>query len=72
MPIHPSYECHCAIPVPLMHKTEDTGMCSACNNVYDERLYEMRLRQHVPGLEGSSLHEIMQHLSPHYRSITAA
>jgi len=40
--------CHCTVPSPWMHLGEDTGLCRACRLVYDQRLYEMRLRQHVP------------------------
>lgn len=75
MPIHPSWVCHCQTPVPLIHLGEDTGLCSVCNCVYDERLYEMRLRQHSklpPGLhEGASLHEIMVAVSPEYKAASA-
>lgn len=47
--IKDQYICHCTIPVPRLHKGEDTGLCSACSGVYDENLYERRLRQNVPG-----------------------
>ena len=69
--IHPDYLCHCQVPRMQVHGGEETGLCDICNGVYDERLYEMRLRQHVAGIEGETLSEILANLDPTYRALVS-
>lgn len=69
MPLHPEYKCKCQAPNLQRHLGEDTGLCSSCNLVYDEALYEMRLRQHVEGFTHESVHEYLLTVDPHYRSL---
>lgn len=61
MPLPPQQICRCRISTPLYDKDgADSGLCS-CGGVYDERLYEMQLRKHWPGLpENADLQEILQ------------
>lgn len=69
MALHPSYECQCHIPRPLIVDDEDSGLCAACSYVYDPRLYEMRLRQHVEGFRWGSLDEMLIEIDPAYRRL---
>jgi hypothetical protein len=71
MKLHPSYECRCSIPTPLMHLGEDTGLCHGCNGVYDASLYERRLRQHCDGIVGDDLDEILRAVDPNYAQLVA-
>ena len=61
--------CRCQVPRPLHHEGEDTGLCQACNLVYDERLYEMRVRQHVPNWHYETLHDWFEDVDPYYQSL---
>lgn len=70
--LKPSYECHCMHPVPLIHLGEDVGLCRACNMVYDETLYEMRLREHTYGYTWSSLHDFLMETDQAYRLLPTA
>lgn len=73
MSLNPKWVCGCIPYVPLMVDDEETGICSVCTYIYDERLYTMRLRQHWndpdnPIPEGTEdLDEILRALSPDYR-----
>ncbi len=69
MPLHPAYVCSCTVPVPKMHLGEDTGLCEACTMVYDENLYEKRLRQHTPGYTADNLHEFLKEVDPAYAAL---
>ena len=69
MPLHPSYSCSCQHPNPQKYKGEETGLCTSCNLVYDDRLYEMRLRQHVTGFTYDSLDDFLNEVDPIYRSL---
>lgn len=69
MALHESYVCHCNVPRPRMEKGEDSGLCETCNGVYDENLYEKRLRQHVPDYHYETVHDYLMDASPHYRSL---
>lgn len=73
MPLHPNYKCQCEIATPRIVDGEDSGLCAGCDRIYDERLYEARLRQHVQGLrEGAELDEILQTVNPElYAQITS-
>jgi hypothetical protein len=71
MALKPGMMCSCQIPVPLLHMGEDTGMCKTCNLVYDERLYEMRIRQHVSDWHYDNLHQWFEEVSPFYQSLPA-
>jgi hypothetical protein len=68
--LHPTYVCHCVVPNPKMHNGEDTGLCEACNCVYDENLYEMRLRQHTPNYTYADLDEFMRAADPEYAALS--
>ena len=69
------YQCHCMVPVPLMADSpttgapEDTGLCQACDMVYDESLYEKRLRQYLSGYTYDSLHDYLEANDPVYQTI---
>lgn len=60
------------VPRPLMHLGEDTGLCAACNMVYDARLYEMRLHQHKKDFNYDSLDAYFREMSPIYRRLVGA
>ena len=64
--LDPRYMCQCTITVPKIHMGEDTGLCEACNMVYDESLYEMRLRQHVPNYTYADLDSFLRAKDPAY------
>jgi hypothetical protein len=51
----------------MVHLGEDTGLCAACNGVYDERLYEMRCRQHVPNFTFDDLEDYLASKDPSYQ-----
>lgn len=57
--LRPEFVCNCQVSNPLIHLGEDTGLCAACNGIYDERLYEMRLHQHVANFTWSSVEEYL-------------
>ena len=67
--LHTSYQCHCTVPVPKMHLNEDTGLCQACNGVYDESLYEMRLRQHTSDFVYEDLDSFLKEIDPNYAAL---
>jgi hypothetical protein len=52
-----------------MHNGEDTGLCQVCNCVYDENLYEMRLRQHTPNYTYADLDDFMRAADPAYAAL---
>ena len=54
------------MPVPLNHLGEDTGLCQACNMVYDENLYERRLRQHTANYTYTDLDAFLREVKPDY------
>jgi hypothetical protein len=69
MPLHATYVCHCTVPVPKSHLGEDTGLCEACNMIYDENLYEMRLRQHTPNYTYPDLDAFLTDFDPNYAAL---
>jgi hypothetical protein len=71
-PVHPSYLCHCQIPTPQRHLAEETGLCEGCHGIFDQRLYEMRLRQHVSSFTYDSLDEFLRAVDPNYRRLVSA
>ena len=76
MPLHPSYVCNCAVPVPktvpspTTFQPEDSGLCEACNGVYDENLYEMMIRQYQPGYDYATLHDFLKEVDPNYAALS--
>lgn len=62
------YMCHCTVPTPLEHVGEDSGLCSSCGLIYDERLYGYRLRTYVPSFHYGSVDEFLTSVDPSYRS----
>jgi hypothetical protein len=74
MPLISKWVCGCIPYVPMVVEGEETGLCSICSYVYDERLYAMRLRQHWsnpdnPIPEGvEDLGDILQAIDPAYRA----
>jgi hypothetical protein len=69
--LHTNYQCHCQVPVPGIVEGEDTGLCASCKYVYDERLYEMRLRQHVPDWHYDTIDQYLTEVDPVYRALVA-
>lgn len=69
--LHPAYVCTCQVPRPKMHLGEDTGLCEACNLVYDESLYEMRLRQHTPNYTYETLDDFLRAFDERYAQLSA-
>ena len=69
--LHPSRQCACQVTVPLVYRGEDTGLCAACDMVYDESLYERRLRQHVSGYTYESLSDFLAANDPEYRALVS-
>lgn len=69
--VHSSYLCSCQIPKAFIYMGEDTGLCSYCNGVYDENLYERRLRQHVKGFQHESVHDFLMATDIRYQAIFA-
>jgi hypothetical protein len=65
--LKPGYRCECTHPVPLVHLGEDTGLCQACTMVYDEGLYEMRLRQHVTNWTWETIHDFLMETDQRYQ-----
>ncbi len=76
--LHPDYQCKCSVPHPLHHESrngedQDTGLCVACNGVYDERLYEMRIRENVHELPAfETLDELLRKIDPRYQQLVRA
>lgn len=70
MQLHPDYKCQCQAPNLQRHLGEDTGLCVACNGVYDEDLYEKRLRQHVENWDYESVHDFLMDVDPRYQALT--
>lgn len=60
------YICHCTVPTPLEHVGEDSGLCSSCGLIYDERLYGNRLRKYVPAFNYESVDEFLTKVDPGY------
>lgn len=69
--LHPSYVCSCEVPRPKIHLGEDTGLCEVCNLIYDENLYEMRLRQHTPNYVYDSLDDFLKAFDERYASLSS-
>lgn len=73
MRVHPAYVCKCEVPRPLTDDRfgpqEDTGLCGICNGIYDENLYERRLRQHQKDFHWDTMHEFLMDVDPHYASL---
>lgn len=69
--LHPDYICKCNVPRLKRHLGEDTGLCDICNCIYDQQLYEMRLRQHVAGFTYADLDEFLKANDAHYAALTA-
>jgi hypothetical protein len=74
--LHASYICGCATTTPLIHAcpqhgAEETGICSSCTGIYDERLFEARTRQHVENYHWDSVHEYLMEVQPHYKMINS-
>jgi hypothetical protein len=67
--LNPAYQCQCQVTVPLMHLGEDTGLCQGCNYIYDENLYEMRLRQHTPNYTYDTLDDFLRVFDPQYAAL---
>lgn len=72
MNLHPNYVCQCRVPRPKIWHGEDSGLCDICSYVYDERLYEMRLRQHVPNFTYDSINDFLTEVDETYRSLAQA
>lgn len=70
--VHPSYLCTCQAPRLKRHLGEDTGICDICNLIYDQQLYEMRLRQHVAGYTYNDLDEFLIAQDPQYAALRLA
>jgi len=66
MPVHPSYCCDCRYSSPLIHLGQDTGLCAVCSGVYDEQLYYMRLREHIPNFTYETVDEYLRAVDRHY------
>lgn len=71
MPLHPDYKCQCQVPHLQRHLGEDTGLCEGCTLVYDESLYEKRLRQHVSGWDYDSIHDFLMDVDPAYQALNS-
>jgi len=69
MAVHPSYCCRCQIPKSVVYLGEDTGLCFYCRGIYDQQLYERRLRQHVKGFTYDTLHDFLTDVDPNYRRL---
>ncbi len=52
--------CGCSVTAPLFDNDgQESGLCK-CGGIYDDRLYEMNLRKHWPGLpENADLEECL-------------
>ncbi len=48
---------------------QDSGMCEACDMIYDERLYEARLRQYTPNYTYESLDDYLSAVDPRYAAL---
>jgi len=70
--LHSAYQCRCAVPVPFMYLGTDSGLCRSCTMIYDENLYERRLRQYVPKWEYDSVHHYLFDVVPAYRRLNHA
>jgi uncharacterized membrane protein len=62
MALRTEYVCNCRVSSPLIHLGEDTGLCQACNGIYDDRLYEMRLHQHVANFKWDSIEDFLNEI----------
>jgi hypothetical protein len=69
--LHEAYECRCEHPHPQIVKGEDSGLCQGCGLIYDPRLYETRLRQHVKGWDYDSLDAYLREVDSNYRQLVA-
>lgn len=68
-PLKDAYVCKCGVPRLRRHLGQDSGLCDICNLVYDEPLYEMRLREHATGLPDGDLDAILSVVDPHYQAL---
>jgi hypothetical protein len=65
MTLDPRDVCHCpSTPLPMYYLGEEVGICLLCRGIYDERLYYMRLRQHVAGFTYDSVGEYLRAADP--------
>lgn len=80
--LHEGYKCRCHVHTPMFVNTqthavgsnmgvgyEESGICFACRKIYDERLYEMRLRQHNSSLPEGDLDTILSEIDPNYQKL---
>jgi hypothetical protein len=70
--LHEGYQCKCTYPHPQMEKGQDSGLCESCGMIYDERLYEARLRQYTPNYTFESLHDYLITVDPRYQALVGA
>lgn len=66
------YICHCTNPHPKMEHGEDSGLCQTCNGIYDERLYEARLRQYTPNYNFENIHDYLMVADPNYVALVGS
>jgi hypothetical protein len=69
MQLKAEYKCRCVTPRLQRHLKEDTGLCESCGFVYDENLYWMRIRQHVPNVTAKDLDEFLTQEDPNYAAL---
>lgn len=67
--VDPRYMCQCTFPHPHMEHGQDSGLCQSCSFIYDERLYEARLRQYTPNYTYDSIHEYLLDVDPNYKAL---
>ena len=78
--VHDSYMCKCANPNPSLEAEvngrkitgQDTGLCKTCGMIYDERLYETRLRQYIPNFTFETVDAYLREVDPRYAALPAA
>jgi rubredoxin len=67
-----AYVCHCENPHPRLEHGQDSGLCQTCGMVYDERLYEARLRQFTPNYTFENLHDYLLTADPKYAALAGS
>lgn len=67
--VHDDYICKCKTPRLQKYLGEESGLCTICGYIYDARLYETRLRQHVEGFTYEDLDSFLRDVDPIYRSL---
>jgi hypothetical protein len=65
--LHQSYRCQCTVPRPRMEMGQDSGLCEGCTFIYDENLYERRLRQYTPNYTFETVHDYLMSRDPYYK-----